>query len=292
MKYSVAKSLGACVVCALSYTHAAQAGPAFSGSVTASYLASDMFSTDDDDAWNSFSGLSVEGYVAAEFANGIVVSADVSWLYRDLSPYGDPRNEYRNQGPREFEVLGLHVGKNFGSFYAGGFAAIGFQQTDLDYDIMREGFIGGLEGKKSFGKLTVFGQLAYMDWQYEAWDGFEPDNGFTGMMSRFGVSYDFSDRLSAMFDFEYGYSPNWFEDDGDWGELMVGQIQLAYALNERFDIIAGYEYGQFRANTEDDGYESNITLGIRMSFGGASGFNVLSTPVQGFAAAGWAKTND
>ncbi len=280
------------MITAFSYANFAQAGPSFSGSVTANYLASDMWSTDDDDQWNSFSGLSVEGYVTAEFANGLTVTTDASWLYRDLSPYGDPQQEYRNQGPREYEVLGVHVGKNFGSVYAGAFAGIGFQQTDLNYDIMRAGYIGGLEAKKSFGKLTVFGQVAYMDWQYEDWDGAAPDNGFTGMMSRVGASYEISDRLSAMLDFEYGYSPDWFEDAGDWGELMVGQLQLAYAVNDRLDIIAGYETGTFHANTEDNGYESNFTIGVRMNFGGASGFNELSTPVQGFAAAGWAKTTD
>ncbi len=290
MKKSLTLATGALL--AFSFAHTAQAAPSFSGSVTASYLASDTFSEDDDDQWNSFGGVTVEGYVTAEFANGFAVTTDVSWLYRDLSAEGAPGSEYRNQGPREFEVLGVHVGKNFGGLYAGAFAGIGFQQTDLNYNIMRAGYIGGLEAKKSFGKLTVFGQVAYMDWRYEDWDGFPPDNGFTGMMSRVGLSYEISDRLSAMFDFEYGYSPDWFEDAGDWGELMVGQLQLAYAITDRFDIVAGYEYGQFRANTEDDGYESNLTIGVRMNFGGASGFNELSTPVQGFAAAGWAKTTD
>lgn len=190
-------------------------------------------------------------------------------------------------------MLGVHVGKNFGTLYAGAFGAIGFQQTDLNYSAMREGYIGGLEAKKSFGKLTVFGQLAYMDWRYDTWANQPtPDNGFSGMMSRVGASYQISNRLSAMFDFEYGYSPNYNEDYGDWGEAMVGQLQLAYAITDRLDIVAGYEYGQFRANTEDDGYESNATIGVRMNFGGASGFNELSTPVQGFAAAGWAKTTD
>ena len=279
-------------IAALAFANPAQAEPSFSGSVTASYLASDMFSEDDDNAWNSFGGLTFEGYVTAEYASGLMVTTDISWLYRDLSPYGPPRTEYRNQGPREFEVLGVHVGKNFGDVYAGGFVGVGFQQTDLNYDIMRAGYIGGIEAQKNFGNFSVFGQVAYMDWRYEAWDGAAPDNGFSGVMSRVGVSYDFTDRLSAMLDFEYGFSPNWFEDAGDWGELMVGQIQVAYAVNDRMDIVAGYEYGQFRANTEDDGYESNITLGLRINFGGASGFNELSTPVQGFAAAGWAKTTD
>jgi len=279
-------------IAALSFASIAQAGPSLSGSVTASYLGSDMLSTDDDDDWNNFSGFTLEGYVTGEFANGLVFTADASMLYRDLSPYGNVRTEYRDQGPREFEVFGLHVGKNFGSLYAGAFAGIGFQQTDLNYDIMREGFISGVEAKKSFGKLTIFGQVAYMDWQYEAWDGSAPDNGFTGMMSRVGMSYEINDRLSAMVDIEYGYSPDWFEDPGDWGELMVGQLQVAYAMTDRLDIVAGYEFGEFTANTEDFGYESNATIGVRMNFGGASGFNELSTPVQGFAAAGWAKTTD
>ena len=276
-----------------SFAQAAQAAPSFSGSITASYLASDMWSTDDDDQWNSFSGVSVEGYVTAEFANGLQVTTDISWLYRDLSAYGNPSTEYSDQGPREYEVLGLHVGKNFGSLYVGAFGAVGFQQTDMNSSIMRPGFVGGLEAKKSFGKLTVFGQVAYMDWRYDTWANRPtPDNGFSGLLSRVGASYQFSDRLSAMFDFEAGYSPDYFEDYGDWGELLVGQLQVAYAITDRLDIVAGYEYGTFTANTEDSGYESNVTIGVRMNFGGASGFNELSTPVQGFAAAGWAQTTD
>ncbi len=271
----------------------AQAEPVVSGSFTLNYLSSQMFSTDDDDAWNSFGGFSGEGYLRFEFPSGLILTTDISGLYRDLSPYGNPVTEYRDQGPREYRVLGLHAGKQFGDIYAGGFAAVGYQQTDLNYNILRPGFIAGIEGKRDIGAFTLFGQLAYMDWRYASWAAQPtPDNGFTGMMARIGTTYQINDRLSAMFDFEYGYSGGYFEDYTGWGEAMVGQIQVAYAMNDSWDLLAGYEYGQFRANTEDDGYESNITLGVRYNFGGARGFNALSTPVQGFAAAGWAKTTD
>lgn len=89
MKTTLTIATSAIFVFSLAQT--AQAAPSFSGSVTASYLASDMWSTDDDDQWNSFSGLTVEGYVTAEFANGLMVTTDVSWLYRDLSTEGNPR---------------------------------------------------------------------------------------------------------------------------------------------------------------------------------------------------------
>ncbi len=266
----------------------ASAQSAFSGSITASSMSSSVYSSDDSAVWKTFGGYTYEGFVQGELA-GFDVMADFSGLQRNI---GGTNNWFR-EAPEKSSVLGLHIGRNFGSTYVGGFAAVGQQQRTRpfsEFGNMIPGTVFGLEAAFNAGPATLFGQIGNMDWSEDPTDP-TPDNSFIGQIYRAGASMDINDRLNVMFDIESGLSPNGFEDFGDWGQYVVAGVEVSYAFTDSASVVVGYESGTFTANTEDYGREQNLTLGLRMSFGGA-GTNVLKTPGQGFAAAGWAATTD
>lgn len=114
------------------------------------------------------------------------------------------------------------------------------------------------------------------------------DNEYEGRSWRLGASAQLTDKLHASLDYEYSKSDNCFEDcEGDWGDIRVVDVDITYAITDDFYLIAGFEKQEIRANSEDSADVDNLSIGVRVPFGGSNGINNLSTPSAGYKAAGW-----
>lgn len=90
-----------------------------------------------------------------------------------------------------------------------------------------------------------------------------------------------------------GERPDIFVDCGDVpGEYLTAGVTVDYRLSDTLAAYAKYEYiNIYDFNDNDTGTESNIMLGVRMSFG-AGNANLLATPMGAFKAAGWMEPLD
>lgn len=250
------------------------------GAVDLSYFSSDRDSSDTDIVDSPFGGISIGGFATTTFSNGLRLTGDLRYNKID----DDGLNDVYESGPEQSGALGVHVGKEFGKLYAGGYVAYGrFDGYEKD-----SGHTYGIETEYAVASnVDLFAQLG----RVKA-NGDKGDNEFEGLNYRVGVSTMLMEKLGMTFAYEYAKSDDCFEDCGDqWGKYTAVALDLSYKLNKKFDLLASFENQDITANTEDVASVGNISFGVRYSFGGASRNN-LATPIGGFKAAGWAEPLD
>ena len=258
------------------------------GGLDMSFISSDRKSTDTDITGDPFSGVLVNGFITKSFDNGYRLTGDASWesISTTYSGDGDCEDDdecYKHTGPDHVGVIGLHLGRVFDPLYVGAYIASGYTN----------GFEEEINGSVSFGieaeyklseKVNIFAQLG----KVEDAIGAEGDNEYEGRSWRLGASAQLTDKLHASLDYEYSKSDNCFEDcEGDWGDIKVVDVDITYAITDDFYLIAGFEKQEIRANSEDRADVDNLSIGVRVPFGGSNGINNLSTPSAGYKAAGW-----
>ncbi len=253
------------------------------GALDMSFIASDRKSTDTDLEGDPFSGVLVNGFITKSFDNGYRLTGDASW--ESISTiYGyDDSEAYYKHGPDHVGVIGLHLGRVFDPLYVGAYIASGY--TNGAEEEINGSVSFGIEAEyKLSEKVNIFAQLG----KVEDAIGYDGDNEYEGRSWRLGASAQLTEKLHASLDYEYSKSDNCFEDcGGDWGDIKVVDVDITYAITDDFYLIAGFEKQKIRANTEDRADVDNLSIGVRVPFGGSNGNNNLSTPSAGYKAAGW-----
>ena len=252
------------------------------GGLDMSFISSDRKSTDENMIGDPFSGVLVNGFITKSFDNGYRLTGDASWESISTT-YGDGEGSYYQTGPDHVGVIGLHLGRVFDPLYVGAYIASGY--TNGKEEEINGSVSFGIEAEyKLSEKVNIFAQLG----KVEDAIGAEGDNEYEGRSWRLGASAQLTDKLHASLDYEYSKSDNCFEDcEGDWGDIKVVDVDITYAITDDFYLIAGFEKQEIRANSEDSADVDNLSIGVRVPFGGSNGINNLSTPSAGYKAAGW-----
>lgn len=258
---------------------------AFEGEVELSFGRAPFLSTDDDDERLSDPSYKVSGWAGTAFGDWRVFG-DVNVYNRDIG--AEDFSSYAPEGARSY---GLHVGRNFGSAYAGAFMGRNEFQSDdtADSNSYVSGKIYGVEGQYEMGAVTVFAQLGRAEMVIDP-----TDTAFVGGFQRLGVSATV-DKLTMTADLEQGHSPHIFEDSGDsnWGKYRALGVNLDYRLSERLIATASYEMMDITANSEDSGSDQFYGVGIRIPLGASTGKrNHLTTSYSPGLAASWAANLD
>ena len=256
------------------------------GALDMSFIASDRKSTDTGLEGDTFKGILVNGFITKSFDNGYRLTGDANW--ESISTTYDYTNNYNNKGPDHVGVIGLHLGRVFDPLYVGAYIASGYTNGEKE-----------INGSVSFGieaeyklseKVYIFAQRGKVEDVISS----EGDQEYEGRSWRLGVSAQFTDKLHASLDYEGSKSDDCFEDCVDsgtgsnqWGDIRVVDVDITYAITDDFYLIAGFERQKIRANIEDRADVDNLSIGVRVPFGGSNGNNNLSTPSAGYKAAGW-----
>lgn len=254
-----------------------------SGAVGLRYGQTSFEQTDDDVEDDGLSGFSFKGHVRADW-NAWSAFADLNSVTRDIG-----NEDFDDFLPEGATAYGLHVGRNFGPLYFGGFYGQNrFQGSDASSD---NGYVSGdlygLEAEYQFARTgALFGQYGVAEMV-----GDEGDTAFDGNFHRLGASYGFG-RFGVVADYEKGRSDDIFEDSGDWGEYEAYGIEASYQFSPSLIATIGYETTTFTANTEDEGTENTISVGLTVPFGAAGSRNNLTTTYRPGLAAAWAETLD
>jgi hypothetical protein len=257
------------------------------GALDMSFIASDRKSTDTDLEGDPFKGILVNGFITKSFDNGYRLTGDANWESISTTYISTTNSEenqsYYNTGPDHVGVIGLHLGRVFDPLYVGAYIASGYT-NGLEEEINGSVSFGIEAEYKLSEKVNIFAQLG----KVEDAIGYDGDNEYEGRSWRLGASAQLTEKLHASLDYEYSKSDNCFEDcEGDWGDIKVVDVDITYAITDDFYLIAGFEKQKIRANTEDRADVDNLSIGVRVPFGGSNGNNNLSTPSAGYKAAGW-----
>lgn len=246
-------------------------------------VGSTRFTNTDDDATGSRAGLAYSGHLRAQWESWSA-TIDLNGVNRNTGS-----DDFDDYIPDSARALGLHLGRDFGTVLVGAFVGLnGFQSDDTaGGNGYRTGHLYGVEGTYALsGTMTLFAQLGRAKMV-----GDPDDVAFDGTFGRAGLQASF-DRVTLILDYEAGRSSDIFEDSGDWGEYAA----LGLAAEYRFkpDLIGTLDIARttFTANTEDDGSETTVAIGLRVPFGQAPSRNLLTTSYRPGLAAAWASTLD
>jgi hypothetical protein len=253
-----------------------------SGGIELSFGQMSFDNTDTEDS-DHRGTLAVAGHVALTFGDWRA-TIDANHVTRDtLSGV-----EFDDDLPEGATALGLHVGRNLGATYVGGFVGINsFQGADAeDFNGFVDGQLFGIEveQKTSFGSL--FAQLGSADMV-----GDEGDTAFDGIFGMVGIAANFGPG-TIIATFEMGESPDIYEDSEDSGTYKVIGITYEHPFNDRLIGTVGVQVTDFNANTEDAGTEQSFSLGLRVPLGPEKARNNLKTTYMPGLAAAWAEALD
>ena len=260
------------------------AAQTYSGSIEGGFASSDRFSTEDDIEVNPLRGGYIGGHGQVDINN---FRLSINGRFEAFDDEGT--DEPDETGPLHSGVLSLHAGYQFGSTYLGAFTTRGF----FDGDVSENPVVGSLYGVEASVALndvaTAFVQIG----QIEA-IGDEDDNEFVGNTTRVGLNVAATDRVSAGFSAERGFSGDCFVDCGDEpGEFTSVTLDAAYALTDDIDLTGSVmvmDVVDF--DDPDNARDTSIFLGARYNFGKSGGATALTAPMGGFRAAGWMEPLD
>ena len=244
-----------------------------------------VLSTDDDGEKYGVSSRSLQGYVGTDYS-GWRGTLDFAIMGRD-----DGGETYFDSfAPNKAAALGLHAGREIGEkAYVGIFVGKNWFQGDDagTYNSYVNGTLYGLEAEAELVPgAAIYGQYGYADMV-----GDENDTAFKGHFGKVGMSMQ-RDRLLMRLEGEWGRSPNIFEDEDDWGEYTKIALGGEYELRPNLFATAQISHMEITANSEDDGEDNSIQLGLKMSFGKPGQVNNLRTPYTPGLAAAWAEVLD
>ena len=248
-----------------------------------------IMSTDDDDEGISINSGLLDGYVGAEM-NGWRGTLDFSMMRR-----GDNNeSNFDSFAPTQGAALGLHFGRNLpNNGYVGLFLGRNWFQGDdaATNDSNLHGSLYGIEGEfQVMPRGMLYGQVGRARMIGDGTTYI--DTGFEGNFAKLGMAYQYNDRLLVRLEGERGKSPFFFEDNGDWGDYNKISLGGEYELRPNLLATAKISHMNIRANTEDDGNDNTIQLGLRWRFGAQSdSYNLRTTYMPGQAAA-WGEVLD
>lgn len=246
---------------------------------------SDYVNTDDSEA-DSLSHLSFGGVAGFDY-NGFRAYIDGHGLRRSL----ESGQDFDDYAPEDASSYGLHVGYEFnpafGPLYVGAFVGRNeFQGDDASStNGTVSGDLYGIEAEAMLGNTSVFAQIGSAEM---IGDG--TDTAFDGRFYRVGAAHDFN-HFTVVGDFEWGTSPDVFEDSGDWGEYTSFGVTFETPIT---DAVYGYlalNRTEITANDEDMARETRVELGVRFNYGPRTRTNLTTSYNPGLAAA-WAETLD
>ncbi len=239
-------------------------------------------STDTTIENSPFYGGSIGGYFSTELGQ---LNLTIDGHFTQYNMFGVTDAYVR--GPKGSGAVGVHLGKDFGNTFIGGFAAYGVFDGYHALDYMGGG-LAGVEASRRVGPGTAFAQVGYT-----SLIGDPNDNELVGIISRVGYSFDIGERIGVLLEAEYGSSGDCFVDCGNQpGEYWSTGVTLDYQLSDRLSAYVQYQYLHIHDfDDPDTGVESNIMAGVSMSFG-AGKDNLLSTPMGAYQAAGWMRPLD
>ncbi|WP_319824599.1 porin [Thalassovita sp.] len=272
----------ACAFTMATFAAAAQAETVFSGDLGFS-AGVNSFSNSDDSEEASESTFSLNGNVRADM--GVWAAfADFNYVRRDV-----PQDDWDDYLPEGASSLGLHFGRHFNDVYAGAFIGKNWFQGDdsSSGDGYVDGTLWGVEAEYMLSPNTaLFGQIGMADMV-----GDDGDSEFDGHFVRIGMAHTVN-KLTLAMDYEFGRSPDIFEDSSDWGEYKAFTVSAEYQFKPR--LIGTFSLSQMdiTANTEDSGDETVVEVGLKIPFGATYKRNNLTTTYRPGLAAAWAETLD
>ncbi len=231
-----------------------------------------------------FAGSYIAGYASREFG-ALKFSVDARFEQID-----DQGIDYVfESGPVHSGVLGLHLGKDMGPVFFGGFLGLGVFDGYDSEDPMT-GYVGGIELAKEIGpNTTVYGQLGY-----GRVIGDPGDNEFVGYVLRVGLDTQVSDRLGLGLSYDNGRSNDCFVDCDGPGAYFGLTAEFDYAISDRGSIVGSVSALRIEDYEDPDtGTDTSVFLGMRFALGGsADNRGRLTTPINLFRASGWQHSLD
>ena len=256
----------------------------WSGNIEGGLFGTDRTSTDTDIVGSPFWGLYVGGQAQTTYGLTMV---SIDGRYEVMDDQG--LNDAYESGPLHSGVLGLHVGREFGAYYLGMFAAAGFFDA-YEKTGPETGGIVGLEASYALPSDTkLYAQLGAVEAI-----GDPGDNEYVGYAGRLGAMHDYSDAVSVGASVEFGKSDDCFVDCGDEpGEFTSITLEGAYAVSSNADAVGSIMYMDIYDEDDDDtGTDLSLFVGLRMNFGATAADSALTTPMGAFRASGWMEPLD
>ena len=225
---------------------------------------------------------------------GNIGMAAGDWMFSldaNAAQFRDASGNFDHYAPWGVASYGVHAGRMIGDAYVGAFfGGNSFQGNDAsNTNGYVTGTLWGVEGQFSpagNGNLSVFGQIGRADMV-----GDTGDTAFIGSFARLGLDIDTGNGFGFTIAAEGGFSPDIFEDAGDWGKYRLVTLEGRYQAGNLVYSIGG-EMGQFTANTEDFATTNRLFARVSIPFGPAPKRNLLKTPYGPGLAAAWAETLD
>lgn len=254
----------------------------FSGGISGDARFQSVDNTDDNISGDRGVALSFSAYGRYDI-NNFSVFGDLNSTLQDMNTSVE---EYAGAA----QSAGLHFGYNGESgIYLGAFVGLNRFKADSAKGGYGSDFgrIYGVEGQfEVTDAMTVYGQVGRAKMV-----GDPGDTAFIGRFSKLGVNYRLGD-MTLLGSYETGYSPDIFEDSGDWGRYRVFSMGAERALGNGLIGTVSLNRSTWVANTEDSGGGNSISVGVRMPLGGATTRNNLTTSYNPGLAAAWAEALD
>lgn len=214
----------------------------------------------------------------------------------DLQHEGYPDSNSKEDQVTKANAVGLHIARTLNDNWSLGLFGAATLIGIEDWDDDQWGGIYGVEGLYSGDKFTVLGQIGYSDLSF-----FDNDTAFQGVFGRTVVSYFATENLMYQGDLSFGRSNDGYEDDGDWGEAWNFAATVKGKVSDTAPLyaFATFSYGDYQANTEDDGSEKSLMVGLSYAFGNGNASlkaseaaTPYSTPMLPGRATSWAEALD
>lgn len=216
----------------------------------------------DDDSQEKFWTLGGEARVAYDIG-GVTVQGDVLvWMDFVEEPEAEDDQHLHS------EMVALHVGKILNNgITVGGFAGYGWVET-VD-DSPGTFYLGGIEARKSFGTITVSGQLGMGDTEQEDnADETEMLEQFTFANIEVAYALNASSEITGSLGYIGGLS------EGDQVDMVTYGVEYEYFLSSYPMTLFGGFSGISASGVQIGDYTTvdnqMVYIGARYAFGGAA----------------------
>lgn len=166
----------------------------------------------------------------------------------------------------------LHLAyRNPDMFLVGLFGGYAEGSVDGDDDDV-SGPLYGVEGQYYLGRWTLYGQFGMA----EVDNLNDSDNAFDGYFYTTALRYfPVDDDMMVQLGYEYGKSPDQFEDDNDWGSVDTVSVKCEKRILESQPLYGSVDlaYNRIKANSEDFGTDTSLMFGITYYWGAPSLFD-------------------
>ncbi len=240
--------------------------------------------SDDTDGSGTPVGVYLDAFVNVPLSGALDLNISAKGEYLN----GKKDDYFYDTTPNSVGALAAALNYHTGALTVGAFGSLGATNR---YEDNRLGFTVGGQAAFDLGKFKPFAQVGFADIRVD-----DTDSGFTGLITRGGVQYNHSDKLALTVDGGYGYAPSDYEDEGDSGSYWNLGAKAIFGITGSVYGTVGYDYREFKANTEDAAHEHAFRLGISIPLGGSSKagdlFNNLSAQTLPYRSASYGEVLD